>query len=541
MNRRLTISVLGPCDARQSHGREKMLASFTRRLLSVHPLLLAMAPILLLGSVNSDELEFWVLALPLAISVAAAVGVWGAQAAIRRDWQKGAIITSLLIAFFFTYGHLTALIDNVGLISSTSIKRALVLVPGLAVLVGAEIMLRRVSRDNARRFSHCIGFAALMLCAISSVRLFDAWLKRERPVEMASAATLHLAHRPATLPDIYYIVLDGYARNDTLQEYYELDNSTFTNSLKEQGFFVADGSYSNYPVTRWSLASSLNMRFVHKEGQATKQGNEIANALLRNNEVGRVLKAQGYQYVHFNTHYPGTYRCDLADESFPKTLPQFYNILADTTMLRWLWKPKTVDVRPPHILLFQFEKLKEIPENRAPTFTVAHIICPHVPYWFDRHGNFTSDGFGDDTWDNVEEYREQLLFVNQKIREAIDTIVAKSDSPPIIIVQADHGTVGPTESLPLEYQPKRVQYRHGILFAVQAPSECTQQLYSTISPVNTFRVILNGLFKANLPLHEDRVFTVYPGTPEFIEVTDFLRLNNQASKVADKDTSTDRR
>ena len=143
-----------------------------------------------------------------------------------------------------------------------------------------------------------------------------AWMQREKPMVITDFhPELHIKQPVETLPDIYYIVLDGYARNDTLAEYYGLDNSGFTDSLQQQGFYVADRSYSNYPVTRWSLTSSLNMRYIHKEDQ---RGNETSYlfSLLRNNEVGRILKAQGYQYVHFNTHWPGTYRCDLADQCY---------------------------------------------------------------------------------------------------------------------------------------------------------------------------------------------------------------------------------
>jgi hypothetical protein len=54
-------------------------------------------------------------------------------------------------------------------------------------------------------------------------------------------------------PDIYYIIVDGYARADVLREYYEFDNSEFLNGLEKRGFTVNDSSRANYYWTscRW--------------------------------------------------------------------------------------------------------------------------------------------------------------------------------------------------------------------------------------------------------------------------------------------------
>ena len=69
---------------------------------------------------------------------------------------------------------------------------------------------------------------------------------------------------PETPPDIYYIILDGYGRQDALMEDYGYDNTAFLNFLEEQGFFVADCSRSNYSQTKFSLLTSLNMDFVEE-------------------------------------------------------------------------------------------------------------------------------------------------------------------------------------------------------------------------------------------------------------------------------------
>src|SRR5690606_30464261 len=59
-------------------------------------------------------------------------------------------------------------------------------------------------------------------------------------------------------PDIYYLIYDKYASNQSLSDYYDFDNSEFTESLTEKGFYIAEKSRANYPSTLFSLSSSLN-------------------------------------------------------------------------------------------------------------------------------------------------------------------------------------------------------------------------------------------------------------------------------------------
>ena len=63
-------------------------------------------------------------------------------------------------------------------------------------------------------------------------------------------------------PDIYYIVLDGYGREDILNEYYAYDNSEFLENLAKRGFAVPHQARSNYPKTVLSISSTLNMDYI---------------------------------------------------------------------------------------------------------------------------------------------------------------------------------------------------------------------------------------------------------------------------------------
>ncbi len=88
----------------------------------------------------------------------------------------------------------------------------------------------------------------------------------------------------------------------------------------------------------------------------------------------------------------------------------------------------------------------------------------------------------------------------------MESIIRESKTPPIIILQGDHGpnTVYGTSS----------EYRATILNAYFLPGGGERYLYPDISPVNSFRIVLKHYLNANLELledfHYDSTFTTDP-------------------------------
>ncbi len=65
--------------------------------------------------------------------------------------------------------------------------------------------------------------------------------------------------------------------------------------------------------------------------------------------------------------------------------------------------------------------------------------------------------------------------------------------------------------------------RFPILNAYYFPGVDSSDLYPTISPVNSFRVVLNTYFGLELPLLEDRAFYCTMKRPfDLVEITDSL-------------------
>jgi hypothetical protein len=347
-------------------------------------------------------------------------------------------------------------------------------------------------------------------------------------------------------PDIYYIILDGYGRQDILEAFYEFDNAGFLNDLSARGFFVAEESSSNYIQTMLSLSSSFNMDYMQTlkaDGAKIENRGDLVR-LVENNKVRTILAQNGYQLVSFGNEYKATissadiyYDDSQAGLAYPVTA--FESILIDHTMARVLahipaFKKALIempyDTHRRHILS-AFTKLQEVPALEGDHFVYVHIIAPHPPFVFDERGGVVTHDepftlhdanyyIRDHSQKNyITGYRRQIQYVNTLVLEAVDAILTESTTPPIIIIQSDHGPGAHLhwgsleQTIPAE--------RFGILNAYYFPGQDYSLLYSSISPVNSFRVLFNQFFDAEYALLPDRHFYSSWSFPfDFIEVTD---------------------
>jgi hypothetical protein len=341
---------------------------------------------------------------------------------------------------------------------------------------------------------------------------------------MVSASTItssveRIQLDPKTRPDIYVIVLDGYARQDVLNKMYDYDNSEFINWLDERGFYIADESHSNYVQTPYSMASFWNMDYLPTWDTASDYDAYLYQP-IQDNLVFRLLDEIGYTTVSTEgeVHYTEIRNSDvyLSDflplndfESFILQDSPFESLSNVFNMGLPLQTYKTHSQR----IYYQFEQLKKIPVKIPdPKIVYVHILAPHPPFVFDHNGGiltyqkpFTlAEGAGSQGGSDqyVNGYREQVEFINSETMKSIDGILAASETPPIILVMGDHG---PSSKFNFDIEnPGCVWERTSNLFAVLLPGHKDDgTLYSSITPVNAFRVIFNAYFGTELPLQKD--------------------------------------
>jgi hypothetical protein len=316
--------------------------------------------------------------------------------------------------------------------------------------------------------------------------------------------------RPENPPDVYYFILDMYARADLLQKAYGYDNSEFIEGLRERGFYVAQCSQANYTRTELSVGSSLNMSYV-QDLDSSFTPDSIKRRVLwdsyKHSAVRYNFESLGYTTVAFATGFAWN-EMDDADvfytpPPFSAGMTEFETLFLDTTLARYAQDAGWVDAddvmgqnfRDRTLLVF--DSMDDIARMPEPTFAYIHVISPHPPFVFGPNGEPTRPA---DFWNEKKQYpadlfakgyQNQLTFLNKKVLEAVDTLLSESETPPIIILQGDHGPW---------LQPK--DKHMWILNAYYLPGH-EDKLYPDISPVNTFRLIFDSYFGGNYDMLPD--------------------------------------
>jgi len=511
-----------------------------KKLTVVHPLLFAMFPILALYAYNVAEVSPSEIVLPTAIMLGATVFLVLLCGALLRNLKKAGIVISIFLVLFFSYGHVANVVEGWGVTYE-------VLLPVWAILIicGAYFVIK--TRRDLRTVTSILNVIALTLVIIPTVNIVvhetRAASHDVKTAESMETNAVDLGEMD-TLPDIYYIVLDRYASASTLKEVHDFDNSEFIDYLSDRGFYVASESRSNYPKTASSLASSLNMEYINYLSEEVGEESDDLGPIYRmleDYEVWRFLKLRGYQFIHLGSWWEPTRENKYADTNLNHCqVPEFSMRLLETTMVYpivdksselpdWLMAPFVEEFRTLHrdSILYNFEKLAEVPSMEGPTFVFVHIFIPHQPYVFDRDGNHLTLEEANERSRTVN-YVDQLIFANSKVKALIDELLSSSEVPPIIILQADEGP------LPLRYELDEDNFRWeeateaelrekmGILNAYYLPDVDTSVLYPSITPVNSFRVVFNLYFGADFELLEDKSYVFHSGRYpyKFIDVTD---------------------
>jgi hypothetical protein len=335
-----------------------------------------------------------------------------------------------------------------------------------------------------------------------------------RPVPVLTASA------NGQLPDIWYIVLDRYARGDVLKSDYGFDNSEFLSALTGQGFQVLEKSAANYQRTAHSLASSLNLDYLDAVTDVVGKRSPdwvLLYQLLQDFRVWRALKPLGYEYSHFGSWWTPTAENPHADRNFVyRVTPTFQRFLIGHSLPGRLAKTagwQQLDERRKQCdrVEFKFDQLNKLAAGQdRPAFIFAHFLMPHPPFVVNEDGSCLSEKAARSR-SRAENYLGQVRYTNRQLLALVQAIRARKDRPAIIILQADEGpwpariagdehTVG-MDTTPVHWQNLRAAdllEKQAIFHAISLP-DASVPLAADMSPVNTFRLIFRHWFGADLP------------------------------------------
>jgi hypothetical protein len=263
--------------------------------------------------------------------------------------------------------------------------------------------------------------------------------------------------------------------------------------------------------------------------------------MVDHNRLFDILRAHGYKIITFEDEYELTdiTNADLYLSPRRWVMNGFQNELLNTTPLPYLFRAASLkspfDIHREH-LLYILRHLAFTSSSEQPRFILAHILAPHPPFVFGLNGeatrsevNFTindADKISDkaDQERFIRGYREQASFMTARLLPELEKIIINSRRPVIILIQGDHGPGLYLDWLSVENTD--LVERMAIFSAYFFYDKNYQLLSPDISPVNSFRVILNQYFDAHLPILENRSYYTKVYRPyDFIDVTNDLREN----------------
>lgn len=504
-----------------------------------HPVLVAVLPVLFLYAYNVQEVLAWQLVRPLAVMLLVSVGLFALLARLLRDGHRAALLCTAFWLWFFAWGRLAGAASGTALQPLFTEQKEMVQAAWFLLLGAAVWVLLRTERPLAR-LSRGLNVAVLALVSLQLV-VIGVGLARTAGGPGPAPKVAAAARQGAELSDVFYIIADGYAQNDTLRRLYGYDNKDFLAALRRRGFYVADNAYSNYDNTLLSLSSSLNLDYLDRV--AARVGRDSDNkrplaAMITDPLLCRLFKSYGYGTSSFFCGYTQgeVSKVDLFIRDVSPLTDFEQAVLATTVMPDVLERlserfPDEFEQHRRHVR-WVVTHLPRGLEVRRPAFVFAHFLCPHIPFVFDKEGkapphdrDFRKCLLWDDTIPKPvyhQRYREQLQYLNGLLLQTIDDILAQAGPDTVIILQGDHG---PRSGADWEDVTKAdTREMMGILNAVRLPGYDGPALRPTLSPVNNTRLLVSHVLGLDYPqLPDESYYSTWFEPYNFVRITDRLR------------------
>ncbi len=504
-------------------------------------------PILHLFAANFGMVHEYHVAQTIAVMLIVTSLAYFAGGRLIENPHKAAFFLSLASLYFSTSGHLYTMFVLPRSLLVWTIASAIIVT---AIALGCA---RFIPQHSYAHFTPPFNLIAGALLTLQIVVLLAAANAAQRYVDANSAFFAARANRPGAVkvmdgadrPDIYYIIPDGYPSDARLLTDMNFDNSEFTEALRERGFTIAPHAQSNYGSTYHSLAATLNMRYFKTNPTELNDIDYLKLSMVHSRAADELLRL-GYTYVQFVSGYvvaspiadinrdfapggPIEIQVDdtvLSTSSMPDRQAEHAQTTSDTATFRQPFTPLYIDTTLLRIVRSQLEKLR-LSEQLVPfhgddaqrfldtideigtiaampeaTFTIVHLMQPHLPINFNANGDIIAQS----RKPSHAQFYADLRYSNSQFLRMIDTILQDSTNAPIIVFQADHGSifgrVWTTENRLTHFD---------IYAAYYLPEDFDLETPQPYTMVNSFTLIFNEVFDFGLDWQEDRLYDVWKG------------------------------
>jgi len=443
------------------------------------------------------------------VTCAAAAIFW----LIYRDLIKACLMASVIMASYFFFGGMQDFLKSH--FPGTFVLRYRFIIPTmLAIFLLLFVWIRKRSAPLLK-LANYLNILLIILILIDTASLLIKMPRVAKTKEFKPADHGFTICDSCSRPDIFLIIPDQYSGETALENDFHFDNSAFENELRDRGFFIPKESNSNYNLTPFSVASTLNMDYLKlKKGRQNYASVNYSYQLIRNSSVIKFLQALGYQF----------HNCSIFDfdkqpaHKYKAFLPYGIKLITSQTFIGRLREDFSSDMLAGKFgtglqkkmtyenLHFNDDVIRltgnlASGRSRQPKFVYSHLMMPHYPYYYDSNGSPLPLEKLIKEKNNPKDYIGYLEYSNKRIIGLIDQIMA-SPSPPVIILLSDHGFQNRSKG----FEPKN---DFANLNAVYFPNGNYRLFYDGITNVNQFRIVFNTYFGQHLRLLKDSTVNVW--------------------------------
>jgi hypothetical protein len=471
--------------------------------------------------------------VPLLIIVPISLIVFFILKLILKDSNKAALIVSMGLVLFFTYGHFYNIIKGFTILDENIGRHRYIIIPFiLGIIIPIYFIIKsKINFQNITKIVNGISIALVVMVLINITMFGITEIESYSTINYEPSNNSIELQNIHNTPDVYYIILDEYGGPESMK-YLNYDNSQFYEFLKGKKFIIPEKSTSNYPMTHFSVPSTMNMQYVNDLSNILGKDSKTylpLREMLYNSQVIKNFKNLGYEIVIFESGFVPSKNFVLVDKIICYDGEGIDSILFDsitkTSMIGYFVERYGEEEIRDRINC-TFSEIKTIGNNKdKPIFAFVHMLTPHPPNVFGPNGEAVIPGnpISSEIWDEKIAYIDQVKFVNKEIIKVIEKILDENEES-IIIIQSDHGSgfdidwKNPDESMILQ--------RLSILNAYYVPEISENQFYENITPVNSFRIIFNNYFNGNYKILEDQNYWSNGFTPfDFQNVTEIINMN----------------
>ena len=439
-------------------------------------------PALFLYFQNASEAHFGDITVTLAMFVAVGVGLFFIMLMITGKPAKSGLSAIIFLIVFLNYALIERLIRK-----AFPALRYWHIAPALLVLLLHAVwaIYKRMPDDTGDIIMPVLSGVLAILIVYNGVTAIPKIHKRVQAEAEAKKRAAQENVALTDLPNFYFILFDEYSTIPFMQKYFNYDNSALLGKLEALGFNNSQTGHNDCIMTAVVTANLFQLDYLGK--QDVTRSEELFK-MRSDNPVFDQFRTAGYDIVC----PAGATFYGLEDALGKKTKASTITgedinaiLLLNTVAYPFVSRYRLGEAQT---ILDQMNYLKEnIPEPNSGHFILAHINCPHEPFYFDREGNINK--VISNSWSDLDQYSQQYQFISSELTEIAERIVSH-DPNAIIWILSDHGARAASDPntfgiFTLEDMTNYFSalYYQGQTFDIEG-----------LSGVNTFRILLNKLF-----------------------------------------------